>query len=573
MERNFKRKDYREVLPKMFAKARKGDMSALEDAFEMIRLLEREDSVYVTKRIGKKEHDELILDETNRKIAHQFNDQVRKISAREFERSENYDAFVLNKKSLQFDAPYDFDAYCRYIEFDRDPEKQFYMPRRKQLKTAVDALQLLGDNKLRLLTISMPPGVGKTTTAIFFLTWEAGRHPDLQNLICSHNNEFLRGVYDECLRIFDADGEYLWSKVFPDIGVCDTNAKSMRIDVGTSKRFETLEFTSKNSGNAGKVRATNILYCDDLVEGIEQAMSREQMDKLWQIYTDDFRQRKQGSFARELHIATRWSVHDPIGRLERSYGDSKDAMFITMSALDENDESNFDYPHHLGYTTQMLHEQRNVMDDASWRALYMNQPIEREGQLYPEDELRRYFSLPVGEPDAIIAVCDTKSSGDDYCFMPIVYQYGADLYIEDCVCENYAPDVVERSLIEKLAKYDVHTARFESNMAGAKVAQTVQEELKKLGKRTHITTKWTTQNKETKIQVDSPFVKQHCLFKDSSVIKGTECKEYRLMMTMLCGYTMAGKNRHDDVPDGLSQLARYVQEIGGETVEIVRRFW
>ena len=182
----------------------------------------------------------------------------------------------------------------------------------------------------------------------------------------------------------DPQGDYLWNDVFPVVKVVKTNAQDMMIDLGTDpkkgKRFATLEFSSVGSGNAGKVRAENLLYCDDLVDGLESALSKERMDKLWNLYATDLRQRKIGD-CKELHIATRWSIHDVIGRLEQSYGESNRAEFIVMPALDENDESNFDYGNHAGFTTAFYHEQREVMDDASWRALYMNQPIEREGQL------------------------------------------------------------------------------------------------------------------------------------------------------------------------------------------------
>ena len=59
----------------------------------------------------------------------------------------------------------------------------------------------------------------------------------------------------------------------------------------------------------------------------------------------------------------------------------------------------------------------------------MNEPIEREGQLYNGDELRRYFELPDREPDAILSICDTKDRGTDYAFMPVAYQYGQDMSI------------------------------------------------------------------------------------------------------------------------------------------------
>ena len=474
----------------------------------------------------------------------------------------------LYKKTLLYAAPVDFDSYCQYIEWNRAADKRFYLPRRKQLKVVVEALQDLADDKLDLLAISMPPGVGKTTIAIFYLSWIGGRTPNSPSLGGSHSNSFLRGVYDELLRLMDKDGEYLWNDVFPNISVCNTNAKDMRIDLDLPQRFETFEFSSIGSGNAGKVRAGTLLYCDDLVDGIETAMSKERLDKLWQQYTTDLRQRKIGN-CKELHIATRWSVHDVIGRLEQQYGDSDRARFIVMSALDENEESNFNYGNNVGFTTQFYHEQREIMDDVSWKALYMNEPIEREGLLYAEDELRRYFELPDREPDGVISICDTKDRGNDYAFMPVGYIYGNDYYIEDCICDNSLPNVVEPRIVSCLLKNKVQMSRFEHNNAGGRIAKDIQEEVKRQGGITKITTKFTTSNKETKIIVNSAWVKEHCLFKDKSLYKKKD--DYGQMIEMLCSYTLAGKNKHDDVPDGMAMFAEYAQSFNRNKVEIFQR--
>lgn len=479
--------------------------------------------------------------------------------------------YGLHKKVLLLAAPYHFESYLLYIEQNREPEKKFYPPRRKVLRQVVDALQDLADDNLDLLAISLPPGSGKTTLAIFYLTWLAGRFPEEPMLTGSHSNSFVRGVYDECLRILDPNGEYLWHEVFPTISVSNTNAKDCRIDIGKRKRFETLEFTSIGTGNAGLYRASRLLYCDDLVSGIEVALSKERLDKLWETYTTDLRQRKIGDHCKELHIATRWSVHDVIGRLENDYGDSDRARFIVIPALDENDESNFDYAYGVGFNTKFYHEQREIMEDASWRALYLNQPIEREGLLYAENELRRYFELPEGEPDAILSVCDTKDRGTDYCAMPIVYQYGNDYYVEKIICDNSNPEVVETRLVMELIAHKVQLSRFESNSAGGRVAQKVQEQVKAKGGRTKITTKYTTANKETKIIVNSPFIKEHCLFKDDTVI-GTD-KEYRKALQFLCSYTMAGKNKNDDIPDAFAQLSEFIQSLSGNKVEVFSRPW
>lgn len=476
---------------------------------------------------------------------------------------------MLHRRVLLTAAPWDFDSYLQYVEWNREPEKKFYMPRRKVLKAIVEAMQDLADDKLDLLAISMPPGTGKSTLAFFYMTWMAGRNPDMPMLTASHSNSWVRGAYDECLRILDRNGEYLWKDVFPRVPLSNTNAKEYRIDLGQRKRFETIQMTSIGSANSGLYRAMQLLYCDDLVSGIEVAMSKERLDKLWETYNTDLRQRKIGNVCKELHIATRWSVWDVLGRLEMEYGDSDRARFITMPAVDENDESNFDYPYGVGFSTQFFHEQREIMDDVNWRALYMNQPIEREGLLYAEDELRRYFELPDGEPDAIIAVCDPKDKGADYCCMPVAYQYGPDFYIEKVICDNSNPNVVEPRLANMLVEHKVQLARFESNQAGGRVAEKVQNMVKEMGGKTKITTKYTVSNKETKIVVNSPFVIQRCLFKDSSAIK--DDKEYRRFLQFLCGYTMAGRNKYDDCPDAMAMLAEFINSFALNKVEIVKR--
>lgn len=472
-----------------------------------------------------------------------------------------------HKEVLRLLARYDFESYMLFCEFEREPDKKFYKPRQKQLRPVVESLQALADDRLDLLAISMPPGSGKSTLAIFYLTWMAGKFPDEPMLTGSHSNAWIRGAYDECLRIMDPEGEYLWRDAFPGVSVTSTNAKDCRIDLGRRKRFETLEFTTVGTGNAGLYRAARLLYCDDLVSGLEVALSKERLDKLWETYTTDLRQRKIGDHCKELHIATRWSVHDVVGRLEEQYAGDGRAKFIALPAMDEHDESNFNYPYGLGFTTSFYREQRSIMDDVNWRALYMNQPIEREGLLYSADELQRYFELPDGEPDAIISVCDTKDRGSDDCVMPIAYVYGERYYIEDIVCDNSHPEVVDQLLIEALLKHKVKMSCFESNSAGGRVAQTVQQGVKDRGGITKIETRYTTKNKETKILANSPWVKEHCLFKDDTVSD----RGYKRAIGKLCAYSTAGKNKHDDVPDAFAQLAEYAQGFGGATVQVFKR--
>lgn len=527
------------------------EFEAYEDLYHIcleIKKSKKEKPLSILKWLSKKIEEAIIRSQSDNFLIKQYN---------------------LHKKVLLELAPEDFDSYLRYVEWNRDPKTKFYIPRKSVLKGIVKLLQDLSENKINLLGISLPPGTGKSTLAIFYLTWLSGKYPHKAILSASHSNSFIRGVYDECLRILSPNGEYLWSDVFPNVKVSNTNAKDCRIDLGKRKRFETLEFTSIGTGNAGLYRASKLLYCDDLVSGNEVALSKERLDKLWGIYTVDLRQRKIGDTCGELHIATRWSVHDPIGRLESTYSNKEKARFVSIPALNEKDESNFDYPYGVGFSTDFFHKQRSVLDDISWRCLYLNQPIEREGLLYHKDELRRYFELPQEPPDSVIAVCDTKDKGKDFCVMPIAYKYGDNYYIDDFICDNSNPDIVDQRLVNILLKHKVNGARFESNSAGGRTAKEVQRLLRGKGGKTNITTKYTTANKETKIILSAGFVKEHFIFKDDSVSD----REYQKAMDFLCSYTQMGKNAHDDVPDAMAMLVDYIDSLVGSKVEIFQRPW
>lgn len=463
----------------------------------------------------------------------------------------------------------DFDSYLLYVEKDRDPEDRYYQPRRNKIYWLVQKMQRLIDDELDILSISMPPGTGKTTLGEFFISFVMGHYPNTPNLMSSHSGFMTRMFYDAVLNIITSN-EYCWSDVFPDVIFEGNNAKEETINLGRWQPFKTLTCRPIRGSLTGVTRCEGFLYVDDLVSGIEEALSIDRLDKLYGEYTTDLKSRKKKK-AKEIHIATRWSVHDVIGRLERMYEGNPRAEFIAVPDIDpKTGKSNFDYDYDVGFDEKYFHDMEMSMDDVSYRCLYKSDPIEREGILYHPTELQRYLGgLPDREPDSILAICDTKDTGTDYNFLGVFYQYGDRYYLEDLVFKNIDPGTLDELNSDMLVKHHVQQAQFESNKEGSRTANEVERLVREKGGRCHITKKYTTQNKETKIIVNSSWVKEHVIFK--GITEYEPKSDYGVMMSFLCSYTQLGKNKHDDAPDALAMFAQFVDALLSGEGQVMKR--
>lgn len=452
------------------------------------------------------------------------------------------------------------DSYFQYIEKKREPKDRFYMPRRKQLIKIglVDALQGMIDDKYDILCVSLVPGAGKSTIEKFFHSAVAGWFPKDYSLFYSHSGDITRMYYDGVYDIVTNDDDYAWHDIFPNLSVTSTNAKMEQFNIGKYKPFPSVQCTSVGSKNAGKVRASKFLLVDDMIGGIEEALNPTILDKLWDKYAVDARQRKtqdtDGKPCKEIHIATRWSVHDVIGRIQNMYIGNPRVKTISVPDVDPvTGESNFDYEYG-GFTKEFFADQQLLMDEISYRCLYKQEPIEREGLLFPDDKIRRYFNLPHGEPEIITAQCDTKGKGTDYFVMPILQKYGEDYYCVDCVCDNTADyEMQYENASNTLVNNQVQECEFERNAGGDRVAMEVNKRVENKGWICNITDVPTETNKEARIFQCSNWILQHIIFKDQSLYKPNE--PYGVMVSLLKRYSVTGKKQLDDVPDVFSNFA------------------
>ena len=407
-----------------------------------------------------------------------------------------------------------------------------------------------------------------STIEVFFLSLVGGWFPNDFNLSSAHSSILTRSLYDGVLEIINDPAEYTWHEIFPFLKQQGTNAKETTINLERAGRFKTWTFRSIDGSLTGATRCNRILTADDLVSGIEEALNKSRLDTLWTKVVNDLFSRMLDGCKRIL-FNTRWSVHDPSGRLEKMLAGNPRARFIAVPALDENNESNFMFTVN-GFSKEYFLQQKEFMDAISFDCLYQQKPIEREGLLFPPDKLQRFvFSkeqipsgeencmiIPGNEPDAIWAICDTKDTGSDFESLPIAYQYGELYFIVDVVFDDTTDyDALDRKSADILIKHNPHKIRFESNNAGSRVAYNVQKLIDGICRAT-IEPKHTQSNKETRILVNSNWILKQCVFLHPSLYAPKS--DYGLFIGNVAKYTTKAKVDHDDGPDSLSLLSEYV---------------
>jgi hypothetical protein len=237
---------------------------------------------------------------------------------------------------------YQVDSGLLYLEKNRIPKERFYEPRRNVFlqHNIIGSLQDLMDDKLDIFALSVPPGCGKSTLEDFFLSLVGGWFPNDFNLSSAHSSILTRSLYDGVLEIINDPVEYTWHEIFPNIEIQGTNAKETTVNLERNGRFKTWTFRSIDGSLTGATRCNRFLTADDLVSGIEEALNKNRLDTLWTKVVNDLRSRRLEG-CKEFYIATRWSVHDPIGKLQQLYAGNPRARFIAVPALDENGKSNF----------------------------------------------------------------------------------------------------------------------------------------------------------------------------------------------------------------------------------------
>ncbi|MBS6765575.1 MAG: hypothetical protein E7J94_02400 [Clostridium sp.] len=476
-------------------------------------------------------------------------------------------------RAILFEAPNIFESFLLYMERKRKPKKRFYFPRRRTLKIVVDDLQDLEDGKLDFLGISLPPRVGKSTLCIFFLAWIIGRHPESHNAMSGHSGVLADRFYNDVIKL-TLNEEYTFSEIFPNVSLCGKSAEKNELRYSELEAFATLTCRGIDGTWTGAVDISSdgYLYVDDMIRDRTESLSPIRLENRYQDYLNVLVDRKNDG-AKELMVGTRWNVLDPLGRVEKDNKDNPRYRFRKIPALNEHNESNFQYDFGLGFSTRYYLDMKNRLDKNEWMAKYMQNPFVREGLLFPEDELN-YYNGVLPDGDCITAAaCDVAWGGGDSLSMPFGKVFGSredgPVYIPDWIFNKGDKYITKPLVIAKTMQHKPNMERFEANNGGDEYAEDIDRLLQEQGFKTNIT--WAKASnqmgKMAKIIQYAPDIKRRFYFLKPEL----QSEEYKKAMEELCMIVQIGKNEHEDSADGLVQLLQLISGESYAKCEAVKR--
>ena len=490
--------------------------------------------------------------------------------------------FDVYRSLLCWEATELFDSYMLYLEMDRPMPDRFWFPRRDKLMPVCQALQDMEDGELDELFLSCPPRIGKTTIMLFFLTWVMGRNSERSNLYCSYTDSVVNVLYTGLLEPLTDQVTYNYYDVFPATRIASTNAKDLLINLDRKKRYASFTGRSLYGTLNGACDCNGYLIADDLISGIEEASNKDRLANAWAKVDNNMLPRAKES-ARILWIGTRWSLLDPQGiRQDLLANDAKyrDRRWRVLNtpALDENDQSNFEYKYDVGFSTDYYLQRRASFernsDMPSWLAQYQGEPIERDGAVFAPDQMRYYNGvLPEGDPDRIFMAVDPAWGGGDFVAAPVCYQYGNDLYVADVVYSNDDKSITQPLIAGAVERYGVAAIKVEGTKMTASYGEDIDKMLRERGIRVNMrinTSHFTGNGKRQRIFDKAPDIREHMIF----LAEGNRTKQYSQFMQSVFSFTVTGKAaKHDDAADALAMAVQFAIFDYGNKVEVMHRFF
>lgn len=474
--------------------------------------------------------------------------------------------YSLWQQAYAFAGRRSLEHFVDYMEWDMP--KKVLSSRRDVLKPLVYYLNKISfDSKLQYVVASYPPSYGKSYTLNCFTAWLYGL--DIQNSVLrmSYAEELVLG-FSRAVQGIILNPRY--KEVFPQFKVYGDKPfeKEKESDwILKGKELNTLpsHLARTRDGSVTGVRASKAIIFDDMTKGREEATKPEIHKKYYDSWKTDWYNRKTGPQTKYVFAGTMWSPEDILNRVRSDIeknteivpskrfkyvweAEDGSAVFIMIPLLNEEEQSTC--PDVM--STKEAIQLRDTTDPFLWSCVYQQSPIAPTGLEFAWDNLQTYEEIPANAENYCMAVLDPNRKGKDNACMPILRPCGDKHYLESCIFKQKAIRELYDEIIWNIVNYKIKKLIIEEN-TDESLKTVIAERLEKLHYTCQLVDKFSTQNKESRINAMRYDVITNIVFKAKKNIKPNT--DYGRFMKNLTEYSFDYPNKHDDAPDGICMYA------------------
>jgi predicted phage terminase large subunit-like protein len=335
----------------------------------------------------------------------------------------------------------DLVEWCRYAGYE--PAKHH--------RLILQHLTDVAAGKIARLAVTLSPGAGKSTYIALFAAWWLANNPtaDGSIVIASHTQSLADKLSIRVRSLVIEHSSML------GIQLDDRTTAANRWALRSGGEVRAV-------GVGTAVTGTRCQMClvDDPVKGIEQAMSANEKQKLYDWYRADLSTRLVPA-GRVVAVQTRWALDDLLGRLLDEEADRWKLLSLPAYA-EENDPLGREIGEPLwsddpvyNYSA-FIAEQKRSLPPRMFVSLFQQKPIASEGNLIKGEWLRIYRTPP--DPNTChfyigFDLATSEGKGDFSAIVTIAVDPLGDVYVIDVWRKQTTIDKTIDALLDRCRDY------------------------------------------------------------------------------------------------------------------------
>jgi predicted phage terminase large subunit-like protein len=438
-----------------------------------------------------------------------------------------------------------FNFFTRYF-FKELNGKKFSVNKHHEI--IFDALERVKNGNCKRLIINIAPRYSKTEIAVKnFIAYSLALNPKSRFIHLSYSDTLALDNSESIKDLIQSDA---YTQLFPYVQIKkDSKAKDKWYTTeggGVLARSASGQVTGFGAGQTDFDNEINefggAIIIDDPIKP-DDAESATLRDKVNYKFDSTIRNRVNSRDTPIIIVMQRLHQEDLCGYLIDLEPDEWEV--ISLPVIQEDGTALWEDKH----TLEEL-EHLRLINEKVFETQYMQNPIPREGLLFPKEQLKR-FNLIDENTVGRLSYVDVADTGDDnHCVIIGNLQKGK-IFIEDVLFTKEGTEQNVTLTAEILNKYTPEYVKIESNFGGTMYSQLLQPKLKPIISVMPVRAK---SNKHARITQMAGFIKMFCVFK-SDYEKGSD---YDKFMKNIFEYNKQGTAKHDDAPDcseGLAKMA------------------